>query len=43
MSPFSVRVREEVLRAFPQWEPFATEETYEDSAPYFVVTVPTPT
>ena len=42
MSPFSLRIREEVLSAFPEWEKYAEEETWKKSEPYLVVTVPAP-
>ncbi len=42
MSPFSLQVREEILATFPEWEQYATEETWKDSDPYLVVTVPAP-
>ena len=42
MSPYSVRIREEVLAAFPAWAAFAVEDTYQGSKPYLVVTVPAP-
>lgn len=40
MSPFSIRIRNEVLASFPEWESYALEESWKNSAPYFVVTVP---
>jgi hypothetical protein len=39
LSPFSVRIREEVLAAFPEWQAFSLEETYKGSTPYLIVTV----
>ena len=42
MSPFSTRIREELLATFPVWESFAALETYKESHPYLVVTVPAP-
>lgn len=42
MSPFSLQVREEVLGTFPHWEQHAAEETWKDSDPFLVVTVPAP-
>ena len=42
MSPFSARIREELLSTFPEWSQYAHEETYEGSTPYLVVTVPSP-
>ena len=42
MSPFSLQVREEILSRFPEWVDFAVYETYNDSEPYLVVTVPAP-
>ncbi len=42
MSPFSLRIRQEVLSAFPDWEKYAEEETWKNSEPYLVVTVPAP-
>jgi hypothetical protein len=42
LSPFSVRIREEVLAAFPEWAPHVAEETYEGSDPYLVVTINPP-
>ena len=42
MSPFSLRIREEILSTFPEWSKFAVEETYKGSEPYLVVTVPAP-
>jgi hypothetical protein len=42
MSPFSLQVREEVMSTFPEWEEYAAEETWKDSDPYLVVTVPAP-
>lgn len=42
MSPFSSRIRDEILAAFPEWKVFATSETYNGSPPYLVVTVPAP-
>ena len=42
MSPFSIRIREEVLAAFPEWGPNAAEETYKGSPPYLVVTIGPP-
>ena len=42
MSPFSLQVREEILSRFPEWVDFAADETYDDSEPYLVVTVPAP-
>jgi hypothetical protein len=43
MSPFSLRIREEVLISFPEWAPYVAEETWKNSPPYLVVTVPPPT
>ncbi len=40
MSPFSLRIREEVLGTFPEWAPYVTEETWKDSEPYLVLIVP---
>ncbi len=42
MRPFSLRIREEVLGTFPEWEQYAAEEAWKDSDPYLVVTVPAP-
>jgi hypothetical protein len=42
MNPFSTRIREEVVAAYPEWEPFVTSETYKGSLPYLVIKVPTP-
>ena len=42
MSPFSTRIREEILATFPSWSPFAASETYKDGQPYLIVTVPAP-
>ena len=43
MSPFSLRVKDEVIASFPEWQTFAKEETYKGSSPYLVITVPPPT
>lgn len=42
MSPFSARIRDEILAAFPAWSVYAVSETYKNSKPYLVVTVPAP-
>ena len=42
MSPFSARIREEILATFPEWVVFVAEETYKGSEPYLIVTVPPP-
>ncbi|WP_255989659.1 hypothetical protein [Chitinolyticbacter albus] len=42
MSPFSIRIREEVLATFPEWSAFAVEQAFKGSGPYLVVTVPAP-
>jgi hypothetical protein len=42
MTPFSTRIREEILAAYPDWLAFAAWDTYKGSEPYLVVTVPPP-
>jgi len=42
MSPFSCRIRNEIVVSYPFWEQYAVEETYKGSEPYLVITVPVP-
>lgn len=42
MTPFSCRIRKEVLAAYPEWECYSSQERWKESDPYFVVQVPAP-
>lgn len=42
MTEFSHKIGDEIFASRPEWEAFATYETYKNSEPYLVVTIPAP-
>jgi hypothetical protein len=42
MTPFSVRLREQILASFPEWDAYARDERWQEGETYVVVIVPAP-